>query len=299
MLVAVATDLHFGYSQTETRMESLLRKIGKLPRETAALCVCGDTFTLAGQDKWDPLIKRQATDAEQMMLRQVSVDLVESLMPRIEEAVGEREGLRLYLIPGNADALAYQYLTERTPIDSQVQLADGKILGHQERCKIEGLGAITPDCHDAVEINRLNPWYRGVRSSVQFGEALIALAFSGYELFYQSQGPTILMTHMPAYRQVDSFAGANQGSHQVLNYINSTQPLVHLAGHVHDGPFSGDEYRPYSIIGDHTVSLNAGGGPRHDLPTGVRLLTIDLYSLMAARVRKNLATWARDAVREV
>ena len=76
--------------------------------------------------------------------------------------------------------------------------------------------------------------------------------------------------------------------------------LLHFCGHVHDGAFTAEGvYKPYSVIGNHTLSINSGGGEQHDGEKGIRMLIVDAKGVAAARKAGTLEANAEQFIEEV
>lgn len=292
--IVSVTDLHLGYPQTKARVESFGNKIAKLPRNIRAVCLSGDTFTLAGAPVWKPMIERPLSPLEIEERRDISRKLVDEWALQLFGSIPK--GIKVFMIPGNADILAYEYLAESSGGESRLQLADGKVFSGELPVNILGAGAITPDNKDAENILQNNAWYGGVIGPDIFAQKLVDLQDLTGSWRQADWAKAILMTHMPALGHVDSFNGQRQGSPAVLDFIHANKPLLHLAGHMHDGPFTVDKYDPWSVIANATVSINAGGGPKHDSENGVQALLIDAAMIAEGREQGRIKQAAAGAI---
>jgi Icc-related predicted phosphoesterase len=284
--IAYVTDLHFGGPQTKTRLESLKAKMAKLPPDTRAVCLTGDIFTLTGSPAWQPMIAGPLLLAEITERSDFSRQLVTEWAPQLADAIPNE--LPILMIPGNADRLAYEHMvTLPFQAKERFNYLDGRAMKGMT-LNFLGAGTITPDNPNAENILKHNPWYSGIVTLSSFGQVLNRLLAATNSWQNEDWAKAILLTHMPACGHVDRFDGKAQGSLAVLNFIHFTRPLLHLAGHVHSGPFGEEGYRPWSVIDGLTVSLNAGGDFRHDGEPGVKALLIDVAALATLREHRKL-----------
>ncbi|MFH1387463.1 MAG: metallophosphoesterase [bacterium] len=291
--IAYVTDLHLGAPETRVRLGSFGNKINKLPAHTAAVCLTSDTFTLVGGPIWNPMIARPLTENEVKERGKISWEVVDQWMKPLLASIPK--GLPVYIVPGNADFLAYVQLAGLGVASGPFQCLDGKV-SDVNSLYLLGAGAITPNDENASRILQYNPWYGGIISAEAFKLVLGDLLTATNSWQPNEWASAVLMTHMPAFGHVDQFKGQSQGSSDVLNFIRTQKPLLHLAGHVHDGPFAGGEYLPWSIVNRFTISLNAGGGQQHDSEQGVRLLSIDVDALVEGRRIGRLEQAAEEAI---
>ena len=292
--IAYVTDLHFGHPRTAARIESFANKMAKLPANTRAVCITGDLFAITDKLFWDTIINGPLTAAEIKDQTSKSRELADNLSPQFFPAIPE--GIAVFLVPGNADILSYEHLAALSSTNPDQHYINGRAMQAGSAFNLLGAGSITPDNADAIKILNYNPWYGGVVSPERFDQSLNGLLAQTQAWRSADWSQTIFMTHMPAFGHVDQYNGKSQGSSAVLDFLKATRPLLHLAGHVHEGPFVNDKYAPWSIVDGQTVSLNAGGNPRHDSEAGVRLLSIDISALTEARGQNRLAEAAAGAL---
>lgn len=295
-VAAVVTDLHLGDPQAASRMASFTGRLASLRGRANALFMSGDTFSISSKEHWAILMDGRASQTGIEDLREYSHSLVESYMPRILDAAKAADIEDIYMIPGNGDSIGYHYLSQNTA-RFPVKAADKRFIhaNGETPVNIAGLGGIEPDGAEAQKIEMNNPWYKGVMSGWEYNLHLRSLGIS----FSNSTGTSLLMTHMPAFGHLDLFSGyPSTGSKVLLDFITRYKPLVHLCGHVHTGAYIGDDYiyKPFSVIGGHTVSINPGGGNNHDYEEGVLMVTLDMNALKEGLAQGDLEAAAANSV---
>lgn len=293
---AVVTDLHLGSSNGPARMASFTRKVATLNGRANALFITGDTVGLAEERHWKALIGDRASQPVIIEMQSFCRGLAEKYFPDMLSAARSAQIENIFIIPGNGDSMAYNLLQT---IDNGKDLF---FIHKKQIFNVMGLGGIEPDNEEAGSITIHNPWYKGVMRPDEFLRELGSLALSLANIPPDLRSNTILMTHAPAFGHLDHFYGSESiGSKSVLSFINDNKPILHICGHVHSGCYEGEnwDYKPFSVIGDHTVSVNPGGDMNHDYEEGVLMATVDVDGLVAAKREGRLAEAAPDLVKPV
>jgi Icc-related predicted phosphoesterase len=269
--IAYVTDLHLNPGSGMLR--TLTDKIRALPSDVRGICVGGDTFALK-KEHWPKIIGGSLSAEETRELISYSFDLIDEVLPATLEAAGERP---VIMIPGNADYIGYSCLVGNKQDWNGLHLIDTKKKDLFD-LHFAGVGGAKPNNADSNNIANNNPWYFGIQDENSFRYRFAVLS-AGTDTSYWAN--TVLMTHMPALGYIDSYRGEHQGDDITLDFINRWAPLLHLAGHVHDGPMASGKYLPFDVINEKTLTVNPGGGALHN--DGIKMIIVDLEQLADLR----------------
>ncbi|MFC1767986.1 metallophosphoesterase [Candidatus Margulisiibacteriota bacterium] len=255
--IAYTTDLHL--KPGSPRVQDLVSKMTTAREKKAkAFFIGGDTFPLA-DNHWPILKEGIKSEAQRMEMEAYSKELVDSIAPKMISAA---RGLPIFILKGNADHIGYEHLRKAFPNDFIFMQNSDPISLHEMFTLGHGGIPAAPGTNEAVFAQN-SPWYKGIMSEAEYSPLIINNAKPSF-----SWVKTVWMTHMPAFGHVDSYKGYPQGSRVILDLIWRNRPLIHLAGHVHDGAIhetEGEkEYRPHSVINNTTVSVNPGANIKSD-----------------------------------
>lgn len=277
MRAAYITDMHLSPGSTQIR--ALTNKMSELrSKGISAFFLGGDLLPMA-KHHWpileNGLEKGSDGTAQKAEMTAYIKALGDEVLPQIEEAAG---GNPMFFCHGNADYLGYEYIKQAFPV---FKLTDASGPLSFNGFNVVGTGGVPAEKENSAlrPYAENSPWFRGNIKAEEYLELL--------ETMRSSIGlNTILMTHIPAYGHVDIYKGQHQGYIPLEQLINKKSPLLHLTGHVHDAPLYGDAYyfsKTFSMIGGGTLSVNPGGGFRHDDGAGIRGALIDLTGLKEMR----------------
>ena len=241
-----------------------------------AFCIGGDIFTLTGQ-QW-AILKVGANEDQRKEMEDHSKKLVDHGAPLFIEAAG---GLPIFIIKGNADHIAYEYMKKKYAgkfifVDNM-----SPISLPPTRFVMLGLGGIPAPVGDRnAGIPQNSPWYRGVLTSTEY-DALIRTGFSPDQIWAWVH--TILMIHPPVKGHLDMYPDVpgHLGSQAWLDFVEQNHPLIVLCGHVHAGPFTFDaagniiSRKSHSVVDNSTLLVNTGSQEGSD-DVKVDIIDIDL-----------------------
>ena len=282
MKIAYVTDLHIAPKAQESmsRMTSLALKMSRARSHISALILGGDTFTLEAPSFWPDMLSRKLTDAEVEIRRAYCVGAINEFAPRLLSIASHTP---IYMLPGNADVLAYDYMRENASKYPGINFAEDKVTELQG-FRIIGTGGMEANNDNAMKVVTFNPWYRGNLEKKAYASRLNAIAQLAGARDKSLMRRTILCTHQPPQGYVDAWKTNHDGSSLVLGFISMYAPLLELSGHVHDNPVGEQGYdfsRAFAVFDKRTLVVNTGGGKNHDDRAGVRGAVIDLEQLGA------------------
>ena len=229
------------------------------------------SFNINSQCVWDVLKTRPVTRDEYRLMFEYAKDLAEEVIPQFIDADPDLDRIA---ICGNTDYVGYRYMSSvfAAHFTFLEDLSVKRRFAESEsESIIRGTIGIPGGKADRLATNAYNPWYRGI----------------SVPNLKPGPRPYIFMSHMPAFPQPDGYHGSNlgykedhEGNRFILDLIGCQSPVVHLTGHVHDGPEAdGNIFKVWPGRSGNVVSINPGGGNLHD--PFIRMAIIDLEKLNA------------------
>ena len=269
--IAYVTDLHL--TPNSPRIAGLVDATARLKDlGVRHLFMGGDLIGLPGnleinaqgQRAWDVLKTRPVASDEYKVMFDYTKALADEVFPQFIAADPDLDRIT---VCGNADYIGYRYMQAAYAPD--FSFLDNLSVSRRfsdpgQEFVVKGMIGVPVGKGDETAIYTNNPWYGGISDALPLADAW----------------QYILMTHMPAYSQMDTFKGVNQGNENIGGLVNLASPTLHLTGHVHDAPESeGRIYTAWSGRLRNIVSVNPGGGNLHD--PFIRMAIINLDKLRA------------------